>query len=403
MNPKKIVIVGAGYAGLTALNYLSKKLKGKDVSIYLVNKHHYHYQTIWLHRNATGVYDESYSRFDLNEIIKDPHVHLLKDTVTKVRPELKLVETTNTSIEYDYLVMALGSEIDPMEIPGLKEHAYSITTLSRANQLYNRLQTLMSDYSQSSQKHPLHIVVGGGGFTGVELLGELTEQLPILANEYDVKESQIRLTTIESEPTVLPEFDLELGEYAMQHLEERGVEFKLKTKIRSIETNSIKIEQLGFVESLPLSLFIWTAGVKGHHVIEDSSLPSTDGRIHVNSDMTVPGFPSIYCIGDIAIVKDEKGIAQLPNAELAIQEAKVAAKNIMHQLGKHKHGATFSLEKRGTIASIGAKNAIGVMGRKNKVIGIPASLLKKWSDCCFLYRIGGIRLLWSMIKKKRHV
>src|SRR5690625_5065281 len=152
----------------------------------------------------------------------------------------------------------------------------------------------------------LQNIVGGGGFTGVELLVEVTVELPVMCQEMGIDNQIIHLLAIEYESTVLPEFDVELGEYAMQQLEARNVEFRLRTNIKSLSDKRIKIEQSGLVEELPVDLFIWTAGVKGNHLIEQASFPNKLGRIEVEKDLTVPGHRNVMAIGDIALVRSEE-------------------------------------------------------------------------------------------------
>ncbi|WP_017472335.1 NAD(P)/FAD-dependent oxidoreductase [Amphibacillus jilinensis] len=401
MNPTKIIIVGAGFAGLTATLYLQKKLTNDNVVITLINKHHYHYQTTWLHRNAVGFYSNERSMFDIESLIHSTSVSIVKETVQDIDVNKQCVRTESNIYDYDYMILALGSEIDTFQIPGLQEHAYSITTLAQSNRLYNRILTVLEDYRKTEMKTPLHFVVGGGGFTGVELLGEWVDQLPKLCLEANVDPNKIKLIAIENQPTVLPEFDLELGEYAMQQLEKKGVEFRLGTKIRSVSRANIKIEQSGLVEDIPASLFVWTAGVKGNQLIEQSALPSNQGRVEVNCDLTAPKYEQVFVIGDVALVRDKSGKPYLPNADLAIQKGKVAAYNVIAKLDGKSQMKPFSFKNRGTIASIGANDAIGLVGEERRIFGKFASVLKKLVDYFFLFQIGGWSLAWRQFRKAK--
>ncbi|GAA4068047.1 NAD(P)/FAD-dependent oxidoreductase [Amphibacillus indicireducens] len=401
MTPIKVVILGAGYAGLTAVMKLQKQKTDQPIELTLINKNQYHYQTIWLHRNAVGSHSVEDSTFDLRELLDLSKVNLVQETVTSLDPNQQIVKTEQGSYRYDYLFVGLGSVIDSFQIPGLSEHACSITTLERATQLYERMLTMLDHYRQTAMNRELQVAIGGGGFTGVVLLGELTERLPLICAEKGIDRKKIKLLSIEHESTVLPEFDLELGEYAMQQLEARGVEFRLKTKIKSLTDKSMKIEQSGIVEDIPIDLFVWTAGVKGHPLIEQANFKTTLGRVEVEADLSAPGYSNIFLIGDVAIVRDQTGRAYLPNADIAIQKAKTAVDNLLIKLSGSDQTKAFQFKNRGTIASIGAKDAIGVTAKGQKIFGRAVALLKKLADYQFLYQIGGWKLVRMQLRKRK--
>ncbi|SEO71932.1 NADH dehydrogenase [Amphibacillus marinus] len=394
-----IVIIGAGYAGFTCTLRLQKLLKKENVSVTLINQHDYHYQTTWLHRHAVGIYDHTKTTFPIADYIDADRVQFVQDRVVKLNADEKLIETINGKYGYDYLVVALGSEIDSFQIPGLEQYAHSITTIKAADRFYQDLVQVLRAYSNSNKIDPIQIVIGGGGFTGVELLGELTDRLPELCNRFAINPKNIKLVSIETQPTVLPEFDLELGEYAMQQLEKKGVEFRLSTKIKTVEHNYIKIERAGLVEDIPAHLFVWTAGVKGNRIIAESDIASISGRVEVDGYLRAPAYHDIYIIGDVAIIKDRE-TAYLPNADLAIQKANYCAKHIHAQISRELVGKPFFFKPWGNIASIGAKDGIGVVGRQAKIFGRFAALLKFINDGFVLYQIGRLKMLRAGINQK---
>lgn len=392
----EVLVLGAGYAGLTAVLKLQKSVKDQDVHITLINKHNYHYQTTWLHRNAVGVYKDKQSMIPIESVIDPNRVTLKKETVEMLDVENQVVTTDTGEHSYDYLIIALGSEMDTKDIPGLSEHAQSIVTLAKANRLYNRLLTVLSDYKKTKQTQPLSIVIGGGGFTGVELLGELTEHLSQLCIEYGIDYEKVRLLAVESEATVLPEFDLELGEYAMQKLEGEGVEFKLNTRVKAVERHQIKVEHAGLVSTIPTDMFVWTAGVKGSHLIDKSILDSVNGRVEVNEDLTVPGYENVFVIGDVALVNNGHGNPYLPNADIAIQKGKYCAKNVSARIKGQPVNHAFRFKPYGSqIASLGPKDAIGVLGKGKKIVGWLASRFKRTTDHIILLQMGGMDLWWK--------
>lgn len=398
-----IVVLGAGYAGLTTVLKLQKKLKHQDVSITLINKHRYHYQTTWLHRCAVGLYSEERARIDLDSILDRKRVTLKKETVEKIKPDIKQVITDQATYTYDYLVVALGAEIDTSEVPGLDSYAHSIVTLARANRLYNRLLTVIEDYKKSNQIAPLNIVVGGGGFTGIELVGELKEQLPKLLQQYQVSPENVRITLIEKASTVLPEFNLELGEYALSQLEAEYIDIKLQTAIKGITRHTVKVERGGIIEEFDHDLFIWTAGVSTHAIIQTTLFNDNTSTVTLTDDLTVDGYPDVYVIGDAAETSGQSNENILPNADLAIQKGKYCANHLLKKLNDEQPANDFHFKAYGSrIASIGQRDGIGLLWNKKKVVGKVAAMIKRLTDHVVVLQMGGLSF-WSHVFIKSRI
>ncbi|GEM02593.1 NADH dehydrogenase [Halolactibacillus halophilus] len=398
-----IVVLGAGYAGLTTVLRLQKKLKHQDVSITLINKHRYHYQTTWLHRCAVGLYSENLARIDLDRILDKNRVTLKKETVHKIVPDIKKVITDQAAYTYDYLVVALGAEINTGEVPGLDSFAHSIITLARANRLYNRLLTVIEDYKKSNQVEPLNIVVGGGGFTGIELIGELKEQLPKLLQQYQVSPENARITLIEKASTVLPEFNLELGEYALSQLEAEHIDIKLQTSIKEISRHTVKVEHGGIIEALPHDLFIWTAGVSMPAILQTALFHDNTGVLILTDDLTVDGYPDVYVIGDAAETSGQSNENVLPNADIAIQKGKYCADHLLKNLNHKQAANDFRFKAYGSrIASVGQRDGIGLLWNKKKVVGKVAALIKQIADHVVVLQMGGLKF-WSHVFIKSRI
>ncbi|MGM0523838.1 MAG: NAD(P)/FAD-dependent oxidoreductase [Bacillota bacterium] len=392
-----IVVLGAGYAGLTTVLRLQKKLKHQDVSITLINKHRYHYQTTWLHRCAVGLYSEELARIDLDSILDRNRVTLKKETVEKIKPDIKQVKTDQATYTYDYLVVALGAEINTSEVPGLDSFAHSIVTLSRANRLYNRLLTVIEDYKKSNRSDLLNIVIGGGGFTGIELVGELKEQLPKLLQQYQVSPAKAQITLIEKASTVLPEFNLELGEYAISQLEVEYIDIKLQTAIKTITRHSVKVEHGGIIEELPHDIFIWTAGVSTHSILQTELFHDETGMVTLTDDLTVDGYADVYVIGDAAETTGQSNEKILPNADIAIQKGKYCANHLLEKLNHKQESDDFHFKAYGSrVATIGQRDGIGLLWNKKKVVGIVAAMIKRVTDHVVVLQMGGLAF-WSHV------
>lgn len=399
----KIVIIGAGYAGIMTAVTLQKKLTQGDAEIQLINKHAYHYQTTWLHENAAGTLADERTKIAIDQLIDPRKIEFIQDTVTHIDVDQKKISLVQSELDYDYLVVALGFEMETFQIPGLKEHAFSMGTSNQARLLREQVEKQFATYDNTGNDETLlTIVVGGGGFTGVEYLGELSDQLPLLCEKYGVDQTNVRIIAVEAAQTVMPGFDPELGEYAMQYLEQRGVEFRLGTKVKMVNSSYIVVEKAGAVEELPTSVFVWSAGVRANKQIEQSDIPHINGSVEVKNDLRAPGLNNVFVIGDCAMIRSENSnYIYPPTAQMTVQEAKVCANNLIKLVKGDKKLDIFRFKDRGTIASLGQNDAIGSIFNNKKIFGKEAIILKKLIDNRVLYQIGGWALLFEKGKFKR--
>ncbi len=388
----KIVILGAGYGGMMTASRLSKQLGTNDAEIILVNKHNYHYQTTWLHEPAAGTLHHDRTRMRIDSVIDTNKVKFMKDVVVEIKTAEKKVVLESGVIEYDYLVVGLGAEPETFGIPGVAEHAFSIRSVNSVRQIREHIEYMFASYNNSEVKQDelLTFIVAGAGFTGIEFIGELTERVPELCKEYDIDRKKVRLLSIEAAPSALPGFDPELVDYAMNLLESRGVEFKISTPIKEVTTEGV---MLASGEEIKSKTIVWTTGVRGSAIIEKSGFEAMRGRIKVDSDMRAPGHKDVFIIGDCAlIINEEANRPYPPTAQIAIQQSYTVAKNIKALISGSNQMEAFKPEIKGTVASLGGKEAIGIVGSK-KLFGSSASTMKKIIDNRYLFLLGGIPLV----------
>lgn len=393
MNKPKIVILGAGYGGLTTAVYLQKKLNVNAAHITLVNKHDYHYETTWLHENAAGTLHHDRSRIDIKDVINSAKVNFVKDTVTAIKPDEKKVELAGGVIEYDYLVIALGFEPATFGIPGIEEYAFTIGSINQARLIREHIEYQFAQYNNDFNQARLNFVVGGGGFTGIEFLGELANRVKELCEEFDVDRSKVRLINVEAMDTIMPGFDPELIDYAMKSLESRGVEFKLGAFLKEVREDGITIEQNGEKEDIPAMTTVWSAGVRANSLVEQSGLEHNRGKVEVTPELRVPSHEEIFVVGDCALIwNKETDRPYPPTAQIAMQEAEVCAHNLAALVNGGKL-EQFEFIDRGTVCSLGEKDAMGSILGGKKIYGWFASVMKKVVDNRALFKIGGIGLV----------
>jgi NADH dehydrogenase len=259
-----------------------------------------------------------------------------------------------------------------------------------ARQMKDRIEYMFARYhSDEAKEEDLTFVVAGAGFTGMEFMGELSERVPKLCKEYDVPRNKVKMYVIEAMPTALPGFDPELVEYAMNLLENRGVEFKLDSPIKAVTENSV---ELNTGESVKTSTVIWATGVRGNPLIEESGFENNRARVKVDDDLRAPGHEREFIIGDCSlIINTEIDRPFPPTAQIALQQGETAADNIK-ALMEGRPTEAFVADIKGTVASLGGKEAIGVVGSK-KLYGRPAYFMKKVIENRALWVLGGFGFL----------
>jgi NADH:ubiquinone reductase (H+-translocating) len=393
VNRPTILVLGAGYGGLTTVVNLQKQV-GSNAEIILVNKNDYHYETTWLHEVGAGTISPDAARYPVSKVINSD-VKFVQATVESIDVNSKKVGTTAGEFTYDYLVLGLGFEGETFGIPGLKEYALSLTNINTARQVREHIEYQFATWSLDDVRDDskLTIVVGGAGFTGIEFLGELGNRIPELCKEFDVPREKVRVICVEAAPMVLPGFDPKLVEYAKSKLTAKGIEFSIGTPIVEATPEGVKIkkgeEEFEFIKA---GTVVWAAGVRGNALVESSGIESNRARIAVRKDMRAPGFDDVFVVGDCAfLLNEEAGRPYPPTAQIAMQQAVNIAKNIKH-LMNGEETETFVYDDKGAVCSLGHGDAIGdAMGRK--FTGKTANALKKIVDDRALFLVGGAGLV----------
>ncbi|MED3549537.1 NAD(P)/FAD-dependent oxidoreductase [Cytobacillus praedii] len=396
MRKAKIVILGAGYGGLMTATRLQKAVGTNEAEIVLVNKNSYHYETTWLHEASAGTLHHDRVRYDIKNVIDSNKVDFIQGTAVEIKTEDKKVILENGEIDYDYLVVALGGESETFGIKGLKEYAYSIVNVNAARQIREHIEYQFATYNTKEEKKDerLTIVVGGAGFTGIEFLGELGNRIPELCKEYDVDFQKVKVICVEAAPMVLPGFDPELVNYAVAHLEKKGVEFRIGTAIKEATPEGIIVGKgEEEVEEIKAGTVVWAAGIRGNSIIEKSGFEAMRGRVKVQPDLRAPGHDNVFIIGDSSLVINEEiNRPYPPTAQIAMQQGETCARNLAALMRNKSDLETFKPDIKGTVCSLGEDDAIGVAFGK-KMIGTKASFMKKMIDNRALYMIGGPSLV----------
>lgn len=410
----RIVICGSGYAGTTVavgLRRLSHRAR-----VTLVNLHRYHYFTTLLHEPAAGRTDLEAVSVDLEWLV-GRWATVQKGRVLAVDPEKKTVTvavggpglydpaaatqaggTEIVQLSYDLLVIALGSLPEFYRIPGLQEWALTLRSLNTARLIRTTIeQALALSKFQPNPDLLRRIVIGGGGFTGVKLAGEIADWRPVLARRFDLPEAAVELLIVEAAPTILPGFDPLLVDEASAILTRKGVRFITGTAIQDVRETAVSLADGRVLEAATI---IWTGGVRAHPLVKEAGLPvNRQGRAHVDPYLRAEGHPEIYVLGDCALTSDEAGRPLPPTAQLAFQHGKLAAGNIRRRLAGEPEEA-YRPRVLGTFLSLGHREALGVVENRWRLRGWAARTVKDLIAYRYVWHIGGPGLVAQKLRQR---
>ncbi|MCE3260564.1 MAG: NAD(P)/FAD-dependent oxidoreductase [Bacteroidetes bacterium] len=366
---KKLVIVGAGFAGLR----LARKLKDKNFEIWLIDKNNYHQFPPLLYQVATCGLEPSAISFPLRKIFQSyKNVHIRCAEVKSVDTDTNKVNTSIGSFPFDYLVVATGATTNFFGNTVIEKNAMPMKSVSEAlyvrnSVLQNFEDALIAD--EVSRKALLNIVIVGGGPTGVEVSGALAEMknhiLPKDYPEIDFKSMNIYL--VEAGPKVLSAFSEESSAKSRKYLEELGVLVFTSTQVTGYDGNEVT---LSTGKTLPAKTLIWAAGIKGNTLSGfPESIIARGNRIAVNRYNQVTGFENIYAIGDIASMATPKYPNGHPQvATVANMQADHLAKNLI-RLRDNKALEEFEYKDKGSMATV---------GRHKAVVDLPNTRFQGW-------------------------
>ncbi|MGH7254412.1 MAG: NAD(P)/FAD-dependent oxidoreductase, partial [Nitrospirales bacterium] len=316
-----------------------------------------------LHQVAAGSVLPDFASVPLAKVFAGKRLAFRQATVTGFDLAEHKVKTTQGPIGYDVLVLALGGEVDYFDlpiprIPGLREHAVGIQTMQQANHAQTRLQDVLYRYAKGYREgaEPLTLVIGGGGMTGVEIAGQLADEVHDWRKEYRLPKEAVRVVLVEAQDRILPGIHPEIAEYATAVLQKRGVTVWVKTIIARVERDRLT---LGSGETVGMDMMIWAGGVRGPSVIADSALKlDSKGRVIVNGYLQAEGHETVYALGDCALcLHPHTGQPSPPSARMALNQGKWLARFLAGEwtfpFDPHTTGAVISLGQGAAVAVVG--------------------------------------------------
>ncbi|MEU6393382.1 NAD(P)/FAD-dependent oxidoreductase [Streptomyces sp. NPDC046939] len=387
--PARILVVGGGYVGMYTALRLQKKLKAElrsgAVEIVVVTPDPYMTYQPFLPEAAAGSISPrhvvvslrgvlEHCRVIVGEVLSVDHT---KRTATYTTLASKDEGTGAATLTYDELVLAPGSVSRTLPVPGLAEHGIGFKTVEEAvglrNHVIEQLDIASSTRDPAVRDAALTFVFVGGGYAGVEALGELEDMARYAAKYYhNVKPEDLKWILVEASDRILPEVGPEMGQYTIRELRGRNVDVRLGTRLESCEHRTAVLSD---GSRFPTRTVVWTAGVKPSPLLAATDLPLTDrGRLRCTAALAVDGAPHAWGAGDAAAVPDltsaEPGAVCAPNAQHAVRQARTLADNVAASL-RGEPLTDYAHAYAGSVASLGLHKGVAhVYGRKLK--GYPA-------------------------------
>ena len=354
----RVLILGGGFAGVGA----AQKLEHADADVVLVDRHEYHTFQPLLYQLATGLLEVTAVGHSLRDLVghhDNTTVH--RGTVSSVDLAAREARFEDLPpMTYDYLVLGVGAEVNFFGTEGATEHAFPMYTLPHAVNLKDHLLERWDAVDHDPrliEDGALNVVVVGGGPTGVETAGAIAELYrSVFAKDYpSIGQDEARVILVEAGPELFSMFKPKLRVYATKALTERTVEVKTGETVAAVAPNRVTLKSGEVINAHTL---VWGAGLQGNHFVQSLDLELERGkRIGVGDDLTLPGHPEVYVVGDVAAIYDTKREQVLPQlGSVALQSGEHAGETIARRIAGKKT-KPFAYKDKGTMAAIGRRAA----------------------------------------------
>jgi len=338
---KKIVVLGAGYAGILTAKKLEKKFRKMkmedEVSISIIDRHPYHTMLTELHEVAAGRVEEDSIRISLKKVFAGRNVEIITDTISQISIEEKKLTGNQGEYDYDYLILAAGSKPTYFGVEGAEKNSYKLWSYEDAVLLKERIHHVFrnaaSEPNEEEKRRLLTFYVVGAGFTGVEMAGELAEYVPFLCEEYEIEPSMVSMYNVDVLKRAVPILPEKLSGKVERRLTKMGVKVMMETGVTAIGEDFIELNQDGKKNRYPSGTTIWTAGIESADITGEAAktLESVGrGRIQVDSFLRAKDHEEVYVVGDNMMYVPQGENVPVPQmVENCEQSAHTAAHNLV--------------------------------------------------------------------------
>lgn len=381
---KHVVIIGGGFGGIAA----AKKLKNrKNIDVTLIDRSNHHLFQPLLYQVATAALSPGDIATPIRELFKNTrNVRILMAEAEQVQPDRQVVILGDgREVGYDRLILAPGARYNYFGNSEWERHAPGLKSIADALDIRERILLSLEEAEQIEDpklREPyLTYVIIGGGPTGVEMAGAIAEiaKRQMIRNYRNISANEVRVFLVEAASGILQGYSEELSEKARLMLEGMGVRVLLETPVTRIRKEQVQFKS-GTIRTPNI---IWAAGVAASPLVNSlDAEQDRSGRVRVDPDLSVPGRPEVYVIGDAAVVSDEKGAPLPAVAPVALQQGAYVADRILG-IGEEKASPAFHYKDKGSMATIGRAKAVAQI-KGLKLSGFTAWFLWSFVHILFL-------------------
>jgi len=312
-----IVIVGGGFGGLEAAFSLKSLVDG-TCAVTLLDRTDHHSFIPAIHEISSGKITARSIQIPLETILAPAGIRFVRDEVMSIDHVKRRVTAVNSSLDYDYLVVATGAENNFFGVPGAEEHAFRFRRPNDAVRIHEHLARLLAE-----EQNDVHLVLAGGGTEGVEVAGEFLDLIRDSGREKDLNRGKITISLVEAQQRLLPGFPPVARTFVEDYLREKGVTIITGQRITAVRAGSVS---LATGTELPRSMMVWSGGIKPSRLIDGLSLPKDDaGWLIVTDRLYSPADDRLYAVGDIVTIQGPDGPLPLPRLAYHAQDQAVTA------------------------------------------------------------------------------
>ena len=409
----KIVVIGAGYAGVLATKKLEKKLRKKKLAdlteITIIDKHPYHTMLTELHEVAACRVGEESIKMNLKQIFAGRKVNVVLDEVSNVDFKEQKVKGRTVEYDYDYLVVAAGSKPTYFGVEGAKENSWPLWSYDDAvalrDRIHNCFRMAADETDPAKRKELLSFYVVGAGFTGVEMVGELAEYTPILCKRFGIDREEVTIVDVDGLSRPVPILPEKLSNKVDRRLKKMGVEVVMNTSVVGVGQGSIKLKQNDNVTEHVAGTVIWTAGIESSELTSEiaSRVQSGGrGRIQVDEYLRSVDYDNVYVIGDNMLFTspgEERPVPQM--VENAEHSAAAVAKNIVAAITKSDDKVSYNPKFHGVMVCVGGRYGVARGGLAKHQINFAsffAMFAKHFINIIYFIQVMGWTKIFSYLK-----
>ncbi len=406
---KKIIILGAGYAGVLTAKKLARRLKKRDdVQITIIDKNRYHTMLTELHEVAGNRVEADSIRVSLQKIFAGRKVAIVTDQIRNIDYDRQVLIGDAGRYEYDYLVLAAGSQPAFYDLPGVQEHTFKLWSYTDAIRLRSHVfeifEKALNENDPEERRRLLTFYVVGAGFTGVEMAGELAEWLPQLCDEFEIDREEVRIIEVDMLDRVIPNLTPKLSAKAQRRLEKVGVQVLLRTTIRSVSSGSIEYQRAGEIIRDITATVIWTAGTECSDIAKCAVQLKQVGRGRIQSDVYLhaEGRANVFVGGDNLFYIPTGETRPVPQmVENCEHSAATIAHNLVVDLTGQGQPEAYRPKFHGVMVSIGGRYGVAHVGTATHKIALAsffAMLLKHLINLVYFVQLLGWNKVFSYLK-----